>query len=90
MSRLIDADRLLGFVDFDKAVIGEEHEVRDIIAMIKTAPTVDAVEVVRCKECTHYAEIQGELKGECLLHGYGREDFIVESDDFCSCGKRRE
>ena len=45
MARLIDADRLLGFIDFDKAVIGEEHEASDIIAMIKTAPTVEAVPV---------------------------------------------
>lgn len=39
--RLIDADRLLDFIKFDKKVIApEEHTAEDIVMMIQTAPTV--------------------------------------------------
>ena len=45
--RFIDANALLRFVDFDaKAIIPKQHSANDILYMIKTAPTVDAVEVV--------------------------------------------
>ena len=42
--RLIDADRLLSFIEFDAEVISpEEHTAKDIVMMIKTAPTIDTV-----------------------------------------------
>lgn len=45
---------------------------------IDDAPTVDAVEVVRCKDCKHRCE---------------NDDFIcigVKNNDFCSYGERKE
>lgn len=44
------------------------------------APTVDAVEVVRCKDCIHFRE-----DGYCkVLMGYcGNEDW------FCASGRRK-
>lgn len=53
-------------------------------------PAVDAVEVVRCKECASFEET-------CPGHGYcyywdyeqGMSPNQVESDDFCSYGERR-
>jgi len=44
---------------------------------IERAPTVDAVEVVRCKDCKHWHG------GDC----YRIE--ITRPDDFCSYGERR-
>lgn len=45
--RLIDANALLGFAEFDARVIApDKHTAKDILDMVKTAPTVDAVEVV--------------------------------------------
>lgn len=42
--RLIDADRLLFFIEFDAEVISpEKHTAKDIVMMIKTAPTLDPV-----------------------------------------------
>lgn len=59
--RLIDADALpSGRVEWE-----------DIV----DAPTVDAVPVVRCKDCFLY--------GECKL-----AEFIGD-DGYCSCGKER-
>ena len=62
--------------------------------MIKTAPAVDAVEVVRCKDCKHYAEAKGIDSGKPC--GYGKcccavgIRGVVYDDDFCSCGERRD
>lgn len=44
-------------------------------------PDVDAVEVVRCKDCGNY----NKRYGECNLNGsrFGE-------NGFCSCGKRKE
>lgn len=46
-------------------------------------PAVDAVEVVRCKDCK-YLEISG-CYGECEKAHLG----IVQPDDYCSHGVRR-
>ena len=54
-----------------------------IDAITENAPTVDAVEVVRCKDCK-YCD-----RGNCDFwdDGYGA---IVSMDDFCSQGERKE
>lgn len=50
--------------------------------MIENAPTVDAVEVVRCKDCARY-----EKKRGCnLLEGLS----IATENCFCSYGERRD
>ena len=53
--RLIDADALLEEIQrtrkaYKKITTFTAH---NVIACIKIAPTVDAVEVVRCKDCKH-------------------------------------
>jgi hypothetical protein len=51
---------------------------------IENAPTVDAVEVVRCKDCKHlmFSDCYGEC-GRAYLSG------VVRPDDFCSYGERK-
>ena len=45
--RLIDANALIAFAEFDASIIyPDEHTAKDILLMVKTAPIVDAVEVV--------------------------------------------
>lgn len=59
------------------------------------SPTVDAVPVVRCRDCVHR---QGDEYPMCMLHtepypnarGYKGEAVCVGMDGFCSYGKRRE
>ena len=54
---------------------------------INQLPTVDAVEVVRCKDCNYFGG-----HGACHAHAadvYGTPIFVRE-DDFCSYGERRE
>ena len=78
-------------------------EIKQKIAdMVYEAPTVDAVEVVRCKECRWgkpYNRNDGEIGYYCGFCGhsfkYGTAwervyEPIKEAEDFCSYGERRE
>lgn len=86
--RLINADTICeGMVEGWQTVL--------IKAQVDNAPTVDAVVVVRCKNCEHY---RNHPNGLCYLHtepkenkrGYSGEPVCVEPDDFCSYGKPKE
>lgn len=48
---------------------------------VRNAPAVDAVEVVRCKDC----EWGGKCEVECLLR-----EIDKIADPYCAAGKRRE
>ena len=54
--RLIDADALLERLKFKRAISerGLYRGLESAMAQVNKAPTVDAVEVVRCKDCKHY------------------------------------
>lgn len=95
--RLIDANAL------KELVIKEIHKywncdgsgyylAEDVITDIDNAPTVDAVEVVRCKGCV-YAKLN--LRTEyretfkCKNLNSGFFDWIMSDDEFCCLGKRR-
>lgn len=54
--------------------------------MLEQLPTVDAVVVIRCKDCRHsYEDIDG------LVCGHGTcVDCIVREDFFCADGAKRE
>ena len=80
--RLIDADELrleFGFSDGD--IIAKE--------VIDNAPTIDAVPVVRCRECQWYSAgaNDSESWSDCTFQ-YGKH-FNVDPDDFCSYGQRK-
>jgi hypothetical protein len=79
--RLIDADAL-NIYDVSPAdgfvVMGVTEEDIDL------APTIDAVSVVRCKEC-RYWEMRNSPRGWCVVHqGY------VSPQYFCADGERKE
>ena len=64
----------------------------DIYNAIKEAPTVDAVEVVRCKDCKHCKKYRNRLdpmRNHQLCVRMDKYAFGVEEDDFCSYGERR-
>ena len=52
-------------------------------------PTIDAVEVVRCKECVHSELEESPITGMWCTR-FGQADMAVEEDDFCSFGERRD
>lgn len=61
---------------------------RKIQELIASAPTVDAVEVVRCKDCDWYRE-DGSIcvNAHCSKSYYGCR---VRQDQFCSYGERKD
>lgn len=83
MARLIDADKLgMYFADVQLANRGWRDDVcellDDVMYALEEAPTIDAVEVVRCKDCRYWNN------GDC----YRLE--LSRPDDFCSYGERKE
>ena len=80
---LINREVLLSFEKMDAdlcATCGEHHTAEDVVMMIKTAPTVDAVPVVRCGQC----------KFDNLCCRNIGKDGKRTKDDFCSYGERKE
>lgn len=57
--------------------------------VVRKAPKVDAVEVVRCKECKHYRNgICDQI--EYIMDGYYHGTFEEKRpDDFCSYGEKK-
>lgn len=53
-------------------------------------PTVDAVEVVRCKDCESFLRDSDLLQRHICIRWYPGSTRIVKPDDFCSYGKRKE
>ena len=56
-----------------------------VVTCLDAAPAVDAVEVVRCKDCIHYEKTM--LYSECW-HELGMIN--VYDDCYCSRGERRD
>ena len=80
--RLIDAYKLEDLLQSNSA---KYHHKDDVIAAIAGQPTVDAVEVVRCKNCKHYHHYGEDVYG-CRTYGMMK----TKPDGFCSYGERRE
>lgn len=85
--RLIDANKLVLRFEYG---IQEDGLLfvpfRDVQKSVKRAPTVDAVPVVRCRDCRNsYEGIDGRIcsYGPCV-------DCVVPDDFFCRFGERRE
>ena len=58
-----------------------------MVYIVNNAPTVDAVPVVRCKECSYRGTITCPMVHEQL--GNGLLDY-AHDDGYCSRGKRKE
>ena len=89
--RLIDADRLSEAIydnvpaPYEDAVCAKE----DCLTEVYAAQTVDAVPVVRCKDCvngTVFVNKQGAEYVDCVLDDYS----VRKPTDYCSYGKRKE
>lgn len=92
--RLIDANALLEI--YKKWIPqlanpeddGDRRGVETCILVLKDAPTVDAVEVVRCKDCKHWLkDFAGcsDTVGRCEWANYA-----VGADGYCLYGERKE
>lgn len=83
--RLIDADKLPKYTGY--ALSADE-----VAKAVEKAPTVDAVPVVRCKDCKWWVREGNDSFGyamfcdhDCSLGGQG----IKKPEDYCSYGERK-
>ena len=94
-------------IDVDEAIINFGFEWDDIpptreefVRFLKKQPTVDAVPVVRCRECKYWGDEDGKLQcsdgvlfARCKVNNYlidGRHTgWCPTENDFCSYGERK-
>ena len=92
MARLIDADRSIEIVR-NQAIAHPHayHLTNYATRILQEAPTVDAVPIVRCKDCKHYKPQKKSAHWENRANYCNRIVTIkVQPDDFCSYGERKE
>lgn len=96
--RLIDADALKPLlreycVDDDEVVM-KWYDIMGVDEVVDRAPTIDAVPVVRCKDCkcwTYEAEGDFGIKyGFCEHADFPASVLETTHGDFCSYGERSE
>lgn len=87
--RLIDADALIDFIDCGhlRNPLESCFSERDVVDMLESRPTIDAVLVVRCGECRYRQKAKVNRKGFLVCPASGME---IMDDDFCSYGERKE
>lgn len=99
MARLIDADKRIAEIKKQYCTDCENYGgvkcracwVDDAMCLIDDATTVDAVEVVRCRDCKrcfkHTTKRNRQYMWICMRND---TDLYVRPDDFCSYGERKD
>lgn len=87
--RLIDADALLNRMQEDP--LFDLVERYGVSGVINAEPTVDAVPVIRCKDCQYWMKNpyrESSVFGLCFKH----KDIAIATDetDWCSWAERKE
>lgn len=92
--KLISANRLKKAFSADTFILQDwDADLYELLMVeIDEAPAVDAVEVVRCRDCKHWGQdvcgTSGDDESFCT-NPDGLDNF-AHPDDFCSYGERRE
>ena len=88
MGRLIDADKLKQHYSWWGGLIGDDY-VSELVeqkkvfdTIIDVQPTVDAVEVVRCKDCIYYHKGDWYDDDVCKVHSNNDRGY-------CAWGERK-
>ena len=81
--RLIDADILLGYVN--KYDTGQPIG-KALRAMLEKSPTVDAVPVIRCKDCIRWRK--SNFDTTVMVCDWDR--YEKTENDYCSWAKRKD
>lgn len=84
-----DIDASVVFTVKDGVPSAEMRGANKIMSRIKSALSVDAVEVVRCKDCEHATD-EGEFGHFCRQFPFGGMGGLTNDDDFCSYGERKD
>lgn len=82
--RLIDANALIA--EYDRVHIDEPGKARKLM---EDAPTINAVKVIRCRDCKYFGVYKYSGNMYCTNNnGYGFPN--QKPDDFCSRGERKD
>lgn len=96
--RLIDADALN--LDYEVDMADDWKTAHEIANHVKYAPTIDAVPVVRCKDCIHrpigdpcehdvQPSKENDYRCPCLCEDDNWYSWIPADDWFCANGERK-
>lgn len=88
--RLIDADALAQALHEAGTVMGQPHFLcRTVYECINNAPIVDAVTVVRCKDCRHAVDYYHDGDCYCSNPKRGLNYFDGSWEFYCADAERR-
>lgn len=89
--RLVDADAFLAReikrCHCVPSVGSGDRDYESLKLLLQQEPTIDAVRVVRCKDCRYWQDNNGGYPNKKCRW---REDETPDADDFCSCGERKD
>ena len=96
MHRLIDANKLIDFIDVGHLRHTGKlcYSEIDVANLLLHAPTINAVEVVRCRDCKHWKP-SGSKAGNSFsdmeyIGGCEFTKYFRRESDFCSYGEQME
>lgn len=99
MTRLIDLETATEVIRFDADRIPDDLNGNLAVAYrngmfaainsISSCPAVDAVEVVRCKDCWYHRNSDGFCEAPHDIRAGEYADLYTEDEDFCSKGVRK-
>ena len=84
--RMIDADELIT-IEIDEADPPFQFVPAEFI---EAAPTIDAVPVVRCKDCEHWETVVERKRAKNGMCARCKSLSITKYDAFCSQGERKK
>ena len=84
--RLIDADEAIINFGFEWDDISPTRD--EFVAFLKKQPTIDAVPVVRCRDCK-FGDWDSEPH-DAMVCMRTKDGFWRSGNDFCSYGERKE
>ena len=90
MARFIDADRALEIV-YERGIAHPNayHLTNYAMLVLQEAPTVDAMPVVRCRDCIGRSTWYNDAKYGCAICGMSGM-YPKSEDGFCSYGIRKD
>ena len=101
-NRLIEVGELRRrIIAFATGLHSEVLPVDTVMMLLMQTQTVDAVEVLRCRDCKYWGDEDGKLQrsdgvlyARCTVHNYlidGRHTgWCPTENDFCSYGERKD
>ena len=88
-NRLIDVNDLIGFINMGhlRNPLESCFSERDVVDMLESRPTVDAVEVVRCKDCAKDGLFSCPM---CYIESHELIFINHDPEFFCAGGEQKE